>query len=118
MNISPVGTNYQSFKGSIIVNNLKSNKIEKIVTDKKADKQLKETFDNIINNRMFVMKSQKECLANLKTCVNKFQEIIGGNFGKELKYPTTKDISVVYSSSKDISKLDVPSYFSIVHSTK
>ena len=118
MNISPVGTNYQSFKGSIIVNNLKSNKIEKIVTDKKADKQLKETFDNIINNRMFVMRSQKECLANLKNCVGKFGEILGKDLGKDLKYPATKDISVVYSSAKDISKLDVPGYFSVVHSVK
>lgn len=117
MNILPVNNN-QTFKGSIIVNNLKTNKVEKIITSRKADHQLKDTFDSILNNRMFVMKSQRECLTNLKNCVNKFSEIIGNNFGKDLKFPAAKDISVVYSFSKDISKLDVPGHFSIVHSTK
>ena len=118
MNITPVGSNYQSFKGSVIINNLKKGKVEKLVTDKKMDKQLKESFDTIINDRMFVMRSQKECLANLKNCVGKFGEILGKDLGKDLKYPATKDISVVYSSAKDISKLDVPGYFSVVHSVK
>lgn len=118
MNIAPIGNNYQSFKGSIIVNNLKAGKVEKLVTNKKMDKQLKDTFNNIINDRMFVMKSQKECLTNLKSCVNKFQEIVGENFAKDFKYPVPKDISVLYSSNKDISKLDVPGYFSVIHSVK
>ena len=118
MNISPIGNNYQAFRGSVIVNNLKANKVEKFITDKSADKHLKESFDSIIGNRMFVMKSQSECLKNLKTCVNNFAEIIGNGFGKDLKYPAAKDISVMYSSGKDISNLNVTGYFSIIHSVK
>ena len=118
MYISPVGTNYRPFKGSVIINNLKNGKVEKLVTNKKMDKQLKDSFDTILNDRLFVLRSQKECLKNLKNCVGQFGEILGKDFGKDLKYPATKDISVVYSSAKDISKLDVPGHFSIVHSTK
>ncbi len=118
MYISPVGSNYQSFKGAVIVNNLKKGTVEKLITDKKMDKELKESFEDILNNRMFVMRSKKECLTNLKNCIGKFGEIVGKDLGKDLKYPATKDISVAYSSAKDISKLDVPGYFSVVHSVK
>lgn len=118
MNISPIGYNNQGFRGSLIVNNLKNNKVESFVTDKKMDKCIRESFNSIISNHMFVMRSQKECLANLKECVSKFSEILGKNIGKDLKYPSSKKISVMYSSGKDISKLDVPEHFSIIHSVK
>lgn len=117
MNITPVCNN-GSFKGSIIFNNLKSGKVEKLATNKKMDMQIRDTFDNIINEQMFVMKSKNECLKNLKTCVKTFQEIIGDKVGKDFKYPAPKEISVLYSSNKDISKLDVPGYFSVIHSVK
>lgn len=118
MQISPIRNDRQIFKGNLIVNNIKANTVEKIITDKKTDKQLKDGFNHIINSRMFVMKSQEECLSKLKECVNNFSNITGVNLGKNLKYPSKEEISVMYNSAKDISKLDVPGYFSIVHSVK
>ena len=89
MNITPIGYNNQGFKGSLIVNNLKNKKIETFMTDKKMDKHIRESFNNIISEHMFVMRSQKECLTNLKECVSKFSEILGKNIGKDLKYPSS-----------------------------
>lgn len=118
MNILPVRNNSQNFRGSIVVNNLKNNKIEKIVTTGSMDKRLQEDFNHIIKDNLFIMQNSESCLENLKTCVKNFSEIVDNNFFKGLKFPSAKDFSVIYSSVNNISRLDVPEYFSIIHSVK
>ncbi len=115
MNIKRVNNNH-AFGGKFIINNIKSNKITELITSEKVDKELNDIFlGKHLSDRMCVIRTQDECLERLKSFVNTIGQTIGEKFDKNLQYPQAKEMSAIYSTTKNKNHLDVPEFFSILH---
>lgn len=115
MNVSPVNNN--TFKGTVIINNLRRNAAIKVTTNKEMDKQLTDKFQQVVCKGMTELKSPEDCLSLIKNYVKSVAAITGTKL-VSLKYPSADAISVIHSSSKDKSHFDVPGYFAITHYLK
>lgn len=113
MNISPVD-NSNSFKGTLIVNNLKRNTSLSINTTKEMDKQLIDQFQKVVNNGKPVFSSPKECIRVLKDYVKSISAITKTKLVR-VKYPAQDELALMYNATKTKSQIDVPEHFSITH---
>jgi len=115
MDISPVNNN--TFKGTVVINNLKKNSSLYILTSKEMDKELVDKFQRLVCNGMVELKSPDDCLSLIKNYVKTVKTITRTKI-RSLRYPSVDEIAVMHNSSKDKSNFDVPGYFSITHYLK
>lgn len=116
MNISPVNNN-NTFKGNIIVNNLKKNTTLNIATSNEMDKLITDKFQQVVGQNSLALESPQKTLTQLKNYVKSIADITKTKLGS-LKFPKEDELAVIYNSSKNKSQLDVPEYFSITHISK
>ncbi len=114
MNITQIDNN-NSFKGMLVFNNLRKNSISTLMTDKKMDWQLTDTFQRIIVDEAQNFSTPQKCIKNLKKYVSTISKITDISFTKGYKFPSSSDVSIIFKDSKEKSQLDVPGYFSITH---
>lgn len=116
MNVSKIQNNQTTFNGNLLVKNIKTGTIEKFITDAKADKEIADSFEKVVNNRLFVLPNSEDCLAKLKKCIDSLFDAAKIKPENKLEYPKAKDVNINYISNKNKSEIDVPGYFSITHS--
>lgn len=113
MNISPVD-NSNSFKGTLIVNNLKRNTSLSINTTKEMDKQLIDQFQNVIGNGNLAFCTSGKCMQQLKNYIKSIFTITETKPAR-IKYPAQDELAIMYCGSKTKYEVDVPGHFSITH---
>ncbi len=117
MYIQPITSNENSFKSSLMVKDLKANKLLKFDMTKEAAQKMCDTFSgkDMLTDRKFKLGKgiTADCLARLKKFVTFFSDSVGGAFDKELTYPTEKAFSAEYKVADKLAEINVPEHFSI-----
>jgi len=117
MHIQSVSSGENSFKGALIVKDLKADKVLKFKTTKEAGEQMYNTFSgkDMLNERTFLCSRDiaNDLLVRLKKFVAFFAESVGGTFDKELTYPSAEKFSARYKVVDKLAEIDVPEHFSI-----
>ncbi len=115
MSIPAVQNNQTSFKGNVIIKNLKTKSVEKFITDTQTDKKIADSFEKVINDRIFTMRSSEDCLKRLKNYIDTFTEITGIKIKNKLDYPSAKNFNAEYKSEGNKLEIHVPEHFNISH---
>lgn len=117
MNISPISNNNNSFNGTLIVKNFKTQKTAEYILDNNLSKNMIDTFagKGMLNKRFFRFAglSFDERLQDLKKFVKFFDESSKTDFEKDLTYPATKDFEAIYRKTSNSAEIDIPNYFKI-----
>ena len=117
MYIQPITSNENSFKSSLVVKDLKINKLSRFDMTKEAAEKLYDTFSspNMLNDRKFNLGKgiTDDCLARLKAFVAFFAKSVDGTFNKELTYPTAENFSAQYNVTDKAAEINVPEHFSL-----
>ena len=114
MNITPVD-NSNTFKGTLVLNNLKKKSVETLLTNRQMDCQLQDTFQRLIIDGAKDFSSPKKCISNLKDYLKTISQITDKSLTKGYKFPSAKDVSIIFEDTKEKSQLDVPGFFSVTH---
>ncbi len=118
MNISPINCKQPaSFKGLVTVKNLKTNSINKIVTNEETDSLLLNKFMGIANNRIVEIPTAAKCLEQLKGCVKFYSDALKNKSLAELEMPAADKYSTTYIRTNGKSVIDSPN-FKITHEFK
>lgn len=117
MYIQPITSNENSFKSSLIVKDLKADKLLKFDMTKEAAQKMCDTFsgkDMLTDRKIpFGNNLANECLVRLRKFVSFFAESVGGNFDKEVAYPAVENFSAEYKVADKLAEINVPNHFSL-----
>lgn len=117
MYIQPITSNENSFKSSLIVKDLKADRLLKFDMTKESAQKMCEKFasTDMLNDRKipFGNNLASECLAKLRKLVAFFADSVGGNFDKEVVYPAAENFSAEYRVADKLAEINVPEHFSL-----